>query len=569
MGWTNQQFNLLIIVSGSGFSGLFVYSPSIGPGNLLVSDAGSAGTDPYGNAYVQGHAVYGNVTTTSPIVPVQNPPPVFFSSSSGSVTLPNPTTAGNTLTVLIATIGLTTNGTISGVTLGGAAGNFASRKVEGTGTDTAVMSIWSDPGCAGGQTAVACTVTGAVGNQLNFMKVIEWPGTLTFDQSAGGLSNANSATWTTGASGTTTQAVEVVVGAVVVQAAVAGPVITGPASPWVNDTQINSTGTFAGFLSSYETLSATGTVTYNGTVTPNETYCAALATFKATAPSSTHTAKIVESVISGAVRLGFYSGAPSEAGIANITEVVFNSGLANESIGWFISGPEETNSPDFCAVNVYSSAANATNGALGQLWYVSPAGAGSARINWGYLGVSRGTVGGITGGVPLNLMDTFSRTITVATAAPLTRAFTIPALDIVSGIEGTTYQIDAWGSGTWGNPGQTGTITLQIFGLSVSLFPTFAAGLITAGHTFVWQATVWSTVATVGSSGTMNTGGYLTFTDTTQVPPTVAGPYLFNVVGTVINTTAQSSMAILWQWGSATGAPTITCPESIFTRKEP
>ena len=37
--------------SPSGFSGLFIYSPAPGPGNLVASFAAAAGTDPYGNKY--------------------------------------------------------------------------------------------------------------------------------------------------------------------------------------------------------------------------------------------------------------------------------------------------------------------------------------------------------------------------------------------------------------------------------------------------------------------------------------------------------------------------------------
>jgi len=44
----------LVIVFGTGFSGVFVYSPSPGPGNLVASVAALAGTDPYGNKYPAG-----------------------------------------------------------------------------------------------------------------------------------------------------------------------------------------------------------------------------------------------------------------------------------------------------------------------------------------------------------------------------------------------------------------------------------------------------------------------------------------------------------------------------------
>lgn len=57
-GWSNQITSLIIIEEGTGFSGLFFYSPVIGAGNLIISIAAQAGTDPYGNEYQQGVAVY-------------------------------------------------------------------------------------------------------------------------------------------------------------------------------------------------------------------------------------------------------------------------------------------------------------------------------------------------------------------------------------------------------------------------------------------------------------------------------------------------------------------------------
>lgn len=61
MGWGNSFFPLLIVTSSTGFTGLFVYSPGVGSGNLIISNASHAGTDPYGNAFLQGVTTYLNV----------------------------------------------------------------------------------------------------------------------------------------------------------------------------------------------------------------------------------------------------------------------------------------------------------------------------------------------------------------------------------------------------------------------------------------------------------------------------------------------------------------------------
>ena len=58
MGWQNENFALLIVVSGAGFSGAFVYSGTPGANNLIASVSANSGTDPYGNSYLTGVAGY-------------------------------------------------------------------------------------------------------------------------------------------------------------------------------------------------------------------------------------------------------------------------------------------------------------------------------------------------------------------------------------------------------------------------------------------------------------------------------------------------------------------------------
>lgn len=56
--WTNQLVNLIILVAQQlGVSGFFVYSPTPGTGNLVLSIAAVAGTDEYHNPYPAGLAV--------------------------------------------------------------------------------------------------------------------------------------------------------------------------------------------------------------------------------------------------------------------------------------------------------------------------------------------------------------------------------------------------------------------------------------------------------------------------------------------------------------------------------
>ena len=49
--WSNPATSLVVIISSTGFTGLFLYSPSAGAGNLKASIAPASGTDPFGNSY--------------------------------------------------------------------------------------------------------------------------------------------------------------------------------------------------------------------------------------------------------------------------------------------------------------------------------------------------------------------------------------------------------------------------------------------------------------------------------------------------------------------------------------
>lgn len=57
--WSNSTPDLIVLIEEiAGYSGMFGYSPSIGAGNLVLSIAAAAGTDPYGNDYEEGITVY-------------------------------------------------------------------------------------------------------------------------------------------------------------------------------------------------------------------------------------------------------------------------------------------------------------------------------------------------------------------------------------------------------------------------------------------------------------------------------------------------------------------------------
>jgi hypothetical protein len=216
-------------------------------------------------------------------------PPTIVQTKTGTanaatltVTLTGGTTAGNGLVVALAFIGTTANPTGATITLGGA-GGFTNRIIEGSGSSTVMgTGIWVAENIAGGQTAVAITLTGAGGTPGMFAYVYEVHGIVTtagasIDKIVGTVKSTASTAWTSGASATTTAATEAWIG---IGGVAAGAAITqtGPASPWAN--LANQTGTLAGAscsaISGSQITTTTGTCTYAGTISVSEldTACA-------------------------------------------------------------------------------------------------------------------------------------------------------------------------------------------------------------------------------------------------------------------------------------------------------
>src|ERR1035438_493913 len=128
----------------------------------------------------------------------------FGSGTSLTVTLSTATTAGNCLVVMA---GAVTNA-VSGITLGGAVGNFT-RLVHVSAQYP--VSCWADPGCAGGQTAVAGTVAASDTGVVTVYEVSGLTASpLDLNSSASSASSASFHSLT----GTTTVASEFWVGAV-------------------------------------------------------------------------------------------------------------------------------------------------------------------------------------------------------------------------------------------------------------------------------------------------------------------------------------------------------------------
>jgi len=206
-------------------------------------------------------------------------------STTCTATLGSPTTAGNTLIVAVGFVIGTTS--VSGITLGGAAGNFA-QDLSVSNTTAAIQPMtaacWSDPNCAGGQTSVVATF-GASTNAA--MDVYEVSGLVTaspLDQKASSQNgNSSGTSFDSTSTATTTAASEFWVGMCTAISATSGNAsITGPSSPWTNET-LFAIGSLTGVLSGYQITSSTGAADYSGTISPASWYAAGVATYQAAA----------------------------------------------------------------------------------------------------------------------------------------------------------------------------------------------------------------------------------------------------------------------------------------------
>ena len=216
-----------------------------------------------------------------------------------ALTFGSTTTAGNCVFVLFVQSASGASGTISGITLGGAAGNFAS-----IGSDTndssgaGYVSIWADPNCTA-STAVSVAFSGTSGNittvafAYEFSGLASTIGTLT-DKSSFGQGGPVGA-WSSLTTATTANANELWLGVVGCACNGAYTTITGPSSPWTNATLFDggiASGYYFDGIAGYDIVSSTGTATYNGTNGTNGYYAAGVGTFKAGAGVTAGTASL-------------------------------------------------------------------------------------------------------------------------------------------------------------------------------------------------------------------------------------------------------------------------------------
>lgn len=210
------------------------------------------------------------------------------SGTSVTVTLTSATTAHNCLVVAVGEANTTTNPTVTGVTLGGSAGNFTLAASLKNNSD-ANAELWVDRDCTGSQTSVVVSFTGGTGTSNNYVvwvhEVAGADTTSPVDKTAAaGASSGTS--WSSGATATLSQAAEIAIGIVCAEGSAGNPSMSGPASLWTNNGPTTASRTSA--ISSFQVVSATTALTYAGTTTSAK-WGVALVTLKAASVAVTGT----------------------------------------------------------------------------------------------------------------------------------------------------------------------------------------------------------------------------------------------------------------------------------------
>jgi hypothetical protein len=218
-------------------------------------------------------------------------------TATTNVTFSSATTPGSALVVAMYYSGpYGDSPSITSVKTNGATENWAAAKteVDGNGGGDAV-TLWVNPGTGGSQTVinVAWSFGGTASSTAQgfiLIDLYEISGVLTSsvtDATAGSY-GTGSTSWSSTATATTSQASEIAIGVFGgIELTPATMTVTGPSSPWTNQTTRTTTVNVSGttynvyLKSGYNILSSTGTVTYSGTVSSsNNNYAAAAVTLK-------------------------------------------------------------------------------------------------------------------------------------------------------------------------------------------------------------------------------------------------------------------------------------------------
>ncbi len=265
-------------------------------------------------------------------------------SNSLTPTIPS-TTAGNCLLVLIASKGSSGSAaSVSGITLGGAAGNFASlAAAHGTDgfSDWADAFAWADPSCAGGQTAIVISgsnlgvASGSGG--VTILEIQQIAASSPLDKSSTG--NGISSSFASGSTAATTVAAEL-------WAAIAATPgsASGPGSPWTDESPAGGAAAAA-----YQIVSSTGAASYSGNCN-DEAWAALVVTLKqgSTLVSGWDTGSGADSSsIAVALPATADTGSGADAGVIDQPGTETGTGAETSTLTASVPGAVLTSAPAF------------------------------------------------------------------------------------------------------------------------------------------------------------------------------------------------------------------------------
>jgi len=175
---------------------------------------------------------------------------------------------------------------------------------------------------------------------------------------------------------------------------------------------------------------------------------------------------------------------------------------------------------------------------------------------------------GLAGALPASVGDPTQFTVTQATDNPLSSTFTIPANDPQVG---TTYELDVWGSCTWGSTQQALVLSLYLGGVNQAS-EAIGATQFNASAGIRWKVRLIAQCATTGAAGTWSFSmeGAVSLASGNLLAGTGANGTIGIAGGTGTNvtqdTTVSNAFLLQAHWAATTGAPTLTTRGALFKR---
>jgi hypothetical protein len=168
-----------------------------------------------------------------------------------------------------------------------------------------------------------------------------------------------------------------------------------------------------------------------------------------------------------------------------------------------------------------------------------------------------------------SISDVSVTTVTAASYTDLSTVYTVPANDAALGV---SYELMAHGYGTWGSTAQTLQMGLFFGAAIVGVAPTLGNSVFAISTPFRWKVTLELTPngssSTAGWMGSL--AGVITESNANVLPTTGANNSVAyaggNSAAVTVDATAAQVFSLRCQWASTSGAPTITCVKTRYTR---